>query len=219
MQTAKSLTWAAVSVVLLSGCVTPYQPMGFAGGYRDTEVAPGIIRIEVRGNAFTSVQTLESYFHRRASAICHPHKYDWRLDSGATRDPSSFVIKPGYGRSTVVTERPGAAKGWVTGAIMCTDEAPGASTQAATPAASAEAGVLVIDVVSGKVANIPEDVARSQVATSHRLALVTGGKVEAVSPEGSRVQVDVEKAGDALSLGYRLLSGAELEAEAGAAAR
>jgi hypothetical protein len=111
------------------------------------------------------------------------------------------------------------AKGWVTGFITCLDEAPVVEKRAATPAALAKAGVLVIDVVSGKVATVPADSVGVQVATSHRLALVTGGKVEAVSPEGSRVRVDVEKAGAALSLGYRLLSGAELAAEAEAAAR
>lgn len=227
---------------LVVGCATPYQRMGFAGGFRDTEVAPGVIKIEVRGNAFTPVETLEDYFHRRAKAICKPFKYDWRMDSGSSSGPSTFIASPGGGRSTVITEQPGARKGWVTGVIACATNPPparavaktrtapapasavapvtppAADPTAATAPASAPAEVQVIDVLTGRVATVPEDSVRGQVSKSRRLALVTKGKVEALTPEGHRVQVEVAKVGAARTLGYRLLSGAELTAESEAAA-
>jgi hypothetical protein len=44
-------------VLLLSGCVTPYQPNGFAGGYTDFETQPGIYYVSFQGNGYTSKET------------------------------------------------------------------------------------------------------------------------------------------------------------------
>ena len=41
-------------VLLLSGCVTPYQPKGFAGGYTDFETQPGIYYVSFQGNGSNS---------------------------------------------------------------------------------------------------------------------------------------------------------------------
>ena len=214
--TARSLG-AVVALTILGGCYTPYQRMGFSGGYRDTEVAPGIIRIDVRGNAFTSLDTLEEYFHRRAAEICHPRKYDWRFDSGASRDPSTFVASKGLGGTVTVREQPGYSKGWVRGFVTCAGEAPKVASKQPPPKPKGPA-VQVIDVVSWRVANVPEDTVRDQIAKSRRLALVTDGHVEALTPEGHRVRVAVSKVSAARALGYRLLSGAELTEEDKAAA-
>jgi hypothetical protein len=164
--------------------------MGFSGGYRDTEVQPGVIRIEVRGNTFAGVDTLEEFIHRRAIELCRSRRYGWRLDPGS--------------------EPQAPAQGWVRGFITCTDTA-----QLAWP----ERFVQIIEVNSGKVAGVPEDTVQDQVLTSFRVALVRDGKVEAVTPEGLRVRVDVAKVEAALTLGYRLLSGAELSKEKKAPAR
>lgn len=213
---------AVIAGGLLAGCATPYQRMGFSGGYRDSEVSRGVYRIEVRGNAFTSVDTLEDYFHRRASAICRPHTYEWSFDSGTERGPSTFIANPGPGRSTVVTEQPGLMKGWVTGVVTCDGEPAAVAKRRSSRKEAAkrpeEVLIQVIDVESGKVANVPEDAVRGRISTSRRLALVTGGKVAAITPEGHRVNVDVGKVAAAKTLGYRLLSGAELAAESEASA-
>ncbi|WP_426755280.1 hypothetical protein [Myxococcus sp. Y35] len=215
MQNTKKLVGAAVIAGLVAGCSTPYQRMGFRGGYRDTEVAPGIVRIEVRGNAFTDVDTLENYFHQRAVAICRPRNYDWRLDSGTTRGPSS-VIANRYGNTLHVYQQPAPAKGWVTGVIACMD-GPQEPTLARTAVHGAKRFtsivVQVLDVTTGKLANARVDDVGDQVHASQRLVMVRDGKVDAITPEGHRVRVDAVKADAALSLGYRILSGAELAKE------
>ncbi|AGC43452.1 hypothetical protein MYSTI_02125 [Myxococcus stipitatus DSM 14675] len=200
-------TLAAVALLGAAACTTPYQRMGFAGGYRDSLAAPGINRIEVRGNAFTSIEQLEAYFHRRASEICNGNKYDWRMDSGASNDPSTWTARQ-VGRSVQVTETPGFRKGWVTGLVACEDRGMTVATKA-TQVPSDK--VQVIEVRSGRVAAVSADVAFSKVPSSSRFAFVTDGRVAAVTPEGHRVFVDVAKIEAAKTLGYRFLADSELE--------
>ena len=57
-------------ILLLSGCVTPYQPKGFAGGYTDFATQPGIYYVSFQGNGYTSKDTVIQYWHQRAAEIC-----------------------------------------------------------------------------------------------------------------------------------------------------
>ncbi|QSQ14040.1 hypothetical protein [Myxococcus landrumensis] len=191
----------------IAGCTTPYQRMGFAGGYRDSLAAPGVNRIEVRGNAFTGIEQLEAYFHRRASEICNGNKYDWRMDSGASNDPSTWTARR-IGSSVRITETPGFRKGWVTGLIACEDKG---MTVAAKSGHVPEDKMQVIEVGSGRIAAISADVAISKVPGSYRFAFVSDGKVAAMTPEGHRVLVDVANIDPAKALGYRFLGDAEIE--------
>ena len=195
------------SVVGLVGCTTPYQRMGFAGGYRDTMAAPGVYRVEVRGNVFTSIEQLENYFHRRAKEICRNQPYDWRMDSGATNDPSTWTARQ-VGNSVRVTETPGFRKGWVAGLVMC--EAAGNAAVAAKPALLPPDKMQVIDVETGQVAVVSADLAISKVPQSSRFAFVTDGKVDAITPEGNRVKVEAGEAQAIKAMGYRLLPDAEM---------
>jgi hypothetical protein len=113
----------------VSACTTPYAPMGPFGGYVDTEVAPGVHEIVVRGNGVTSIKTLEGYFHRRARELCDEERlpfYDFRLNASAERSPSSFTATPGWGGRVTVTESRGISRGVLVGVIQCMETNPGA---------------------------------------------------------------------------------------------
>ncbi len=216
MQNMMRLVGISVSAGMLLGCATPYQRMGLRGGYRDTEVAPGVVRIEVKGNAFTDVDTLENYFHQRAVAICRPRSYDWRLDSGTTRGPGS-VIANRYGNTLHVYQQPAPAKGWVRGVISCIDgpQQPTLSRTAVSDAQRATPFIVqLVDVTTGKRAAARVDHLGDQIHESQRFVIVRDERVDAISPEGHRVRVEAVKAEAALSLGYRILSGADLAKEA-----
>lgn len=215
MRNMKRIVGAAWAIGLAVGCSTPYQRMGIRGGYRDTEVAPGIVRIEVRGNAFTDLDTLEDYFHQRAVAICRPRNYDWRLDSGTTRGAGSIIANR-YGNTLHVYRQPPPAKGWVSGVISCMDGQQEATLPRTTKQGAkrpTSAVVQILDVTTGKLATARMDEVGEQIHASKRLVMVRDGKVEAVTPEGRRVWLAATKAEAALSLGYRILSGAELAKE------
>jgi hypothetical protein len=57
-------------LLVLSGCVTPYQPKGLTGGYTDFETQPGVYYVSFRGNGYTSRDTVIKYWHQRAAEIC-----------------------------------------------------------------------------------------------------------------------------------------------------
>ncbi|MBK8072879.1 MAG: hypothetical protein IPK34_13065 [Ramlibacter sp.] len=61
----------------LCACVTPYQPSGMTGGYRDSIVAPDTLRVSFGGNGYTSRETVQKYFYYRCAELTHQagHKY------------------------------------------------------------------------------------------------------------------------------------------------
>lgn len=68
--------WALSSVrtvlvgTLFMACATPYQAMGWTGGYDNVQVKPDVFFVEVKGNGYAGRTTLIGYFHRRAKALC-----------------------------------------------------------------------------------------------------------------------------------------------------
>lgn len=73
----------AFALLAYLGC-TPYARHSFLGGYSDYEVSPGIFRVEVRGNAFTSVERLAGYFQKRIREVCSDKGLDveaWVMDA------------------------------------------------------------------------------------------------------------------------------------------
>jgi len=95
-----------VSCAALAGCVmkpTPYQPMAYAGGYRDTHIHDNIYYVTFKGNAFLDTGTAVQYFHRRAKELCKEKGYtDYRVmsekdSSNYTATYASTMEKPTYG--------------------------------------------------------------------------------------------------------------------------
>lgn len=95
-------------LVLITGCTaTPYQKMGFTGGYEDTHIKENTYYVNVQTNAYTRQATAVQHFHRRAKELCFENGYeDYRIfnerdTSGAAGTSSggftSIVQKPGVG--------------------------------------------------------------------------------------------------------------------------
>lgn len=58
-----------VAAVLLASCATQYQRQGPTGGYTDTQIAPDVFRVTIRGNAFLSDEQAHRFAMRRAAEI------------------------------------------------------------------------------------------------------------------------------------------------------
>ena len=57
-------TWivgAIAAALLLSGCATKYQDMGFTGGVAAEQMTKDTFRIKSRGNAYTAGTTVQDY--------------------------------------------------------------------------------------------------------------------------------------------------------------
>ena len=87
--------------LFLVGCSsTPYQPMGFTGGYEDTHIKDNLYFVEVATNAYTSQSTAAQYFHRRAKEVCIENGYkDYKIQR--ERDTSTAFATGSYGGGSV----------------------------------------------------------------------------------------------------------------------
>lgn len=63
-------------VLIPIGCATPYKPKGAMGGFEEQALGNGKFHINVRGNGYTSVGTVEEYFYRRAEELTKENGYD-----------------------------------------------------------------------------------------------------------------------------------------------
>jgi len=94
-----------LSVVLvlgfLAGCsATPYQPMGFTGGYKDAHIRDNLYFVEISTNAYTSQSTAAQYMHRRAKDVCVENGYrDYKIEG--QRDTSTQFATGSYGSGSM----------------------------------------------------------------------------------------------------------------------
>src|SRR5262245_13639726 len=89
-----SLASSAILIcsTFLLACQTPYQPMGYRGGYQEVEIRPDIYQLEVRGNSHTTLTTISGYWHQRAREIC----------SAKSKVPQVLEVKSGSKPARVV---------------------------------------------------------------------------------------------------------------------
>ena len=52
-----------------TSCSTPYQSMGFTGGYTETQLSKNVWKVRTDGNAFTSQTVINNYALLRASEL------------------------------------------------------------------------------------------------------------------------------------------------------
>lgn len=87
--------------IFVSGCSsTPYQPMGFTGGYKDTHIKGNLYFVEISTNGYTDQTTAVQYFHRRAKEVCVENGYkDYKISG--ERDTSTQMAVGSYGGGSV----------------------------------------------------------------------------------------------------------------------
>ena len=85
---------------LTSGCATPYQPRGFAGGYTDAHLKDNLYHVTFEGNAFIDQSTAVRYLHRRAKELCLENGYkDYTVKD--PRDASTQMMMGSYGSGSI----------------------------------------------------------------------------------------------------------------------
>src|SRR5690606_4541529 len=90
--TGEEMRLVIAAALALVGCSTPYQQMGFRGGYRDRPMGGGRYLVEVRVNGYTSSGTALEYLHRRATELCGGANY---VVEDGTADASYGVVRTG----------------------------------------------------------------------------------------------------------------------------
>lgn len=92
----------AIVSFLLLGCSTPYQPMGFGGGYSDVQYDRNTIKVSFRGNAFISKDTVNNYLLYRCAETTTEHGYDYFIivDSNSDIKYSTYTTPGRYEEKT-----------------------------------------------------------------------------------------------------------------------
>ncbi len=82
------------------GCATPYQSMGFRGGYAESMAGPGQYVVRAKVNGFTSQGTAMAYAYQRSAELC-PGGFD--VIDGAQSMNTTYVARTFANGGTVTT--------------------------------------------------------------------------------------------------------------------
>ena len=66
-----------IIVVMLSGCSTPYQPLGRLGGYTEEKMHNNIYRVEFAGNASTKQEKVHDFLLYRCAELSNELGYNY----------------------------------------------------------------------------------------------------------------------------------------------
>jgi hypothetical protein len=77
--------------LLVGSCATPYQAVGFAGGYSDTQIGRNTFLVSFRGNAYTSAQQAYEFLLYRCAELMIQNDFDYFIVSDRSTDTSRQV--------------------------------------------------------------------------------------------------------------------------------
>ena len=90
-------------LLLLSGCATPYQEMGFSGGVSAAQMTDTTFRISGRGNGYTGSTVINDYVILKAAETTVQHGYThFVVVSAADASSSDTIVTGGTARTTFV---------------------------------------------------------------------------------------------------------------------
>jgi hypothetical protein len=93
-----------IALLLLVGCATPYQEMGYEGGFRSQHLSPDTFTVQFLGNGFTSQKQAAGFALLRASEITQKTGYRYFTilqDMNQTSVDYAQFSTPGYTHGTV----------------------------------------------------------------------------------------------------------------------
>lgn len=90
-------------LLLITGCATPYQEMGFAGGVSAQQMTDSTFRISARGNGYTNPTVVQDYVMLKAAETAQQHGYThFAVISAADASSSATIVTGGTARTTFV---------------------------------------------------------------------------------------------------------------------
>jgi hypothetical protein len=76
-------------IISITSCATPYQPYGITGGYKETPLAPDVVRVTVEGNGYTSRDRVQDFALLRASEMALQSGYPYFVVINERNDTST----------------------------------------------------------------------------------------------------------------------------------
>jgi hypothetical protein len=96
MKTRINYSAVIALTLIMASCATPYQSVGFVGGYSDTALAPDVYHISFRGNGYTSSERAQDFalLHAADMTLSHGFRY-FAIVNGANSTSVSSITLPG----------------------------------------------------------------------------------------------------------------------------
>lgn len=92
----RSLYFAALTAILVSGCATPYKQSGLMGGFTETQLDENVYKVSFRGNGYTSGERAEELALLRSADLTmrKGYKYFVLADSNSDSKIASSYTAP-----------------------------------------------------------------------------------------------------------------------------
>jgi hypothetical protein len=132
-----------LSIAMIAGCATSYQPSGFSGGFSEVQLDANVFRVSFIGNGYTSTEKAEEFALLRSAEITIKNNFTHFviINSRSRQDLSSYTTptnsyttanatrfgNSAYGTASTTTyggETTIIAKPNITNTIMCFGEKP-----------------------------------------------------------------------------------------------
>ena len=88
----KKLYLHVLALSILAGCATPYQPMGFLGGYSETQLDENVFQVSFDGNGFTSEERASEYCLLRSAELALQHGFSHFIIVDAARNAKRYTL-------------------------------------------------------------------------------------------------------------------------------
>ncbi len=79
------------SLILLTGCATKYQSVGFTGGYSETKLGENIFQVTFEGNGYTSTTRANDLALLRAAELTIENGYKFFIITNSITDSTNFA--------------------------------------------------------------------------------------------------------------------------------
>lgn len=95
-----------ILAIMIGGCATTYQRVGFTGGYSETQLGENVFQVSFRGNGYTSYQRASDFSLLRSAEVALENGYNYFIivdsekysKTGAYTTPTrSYTTGSAYG--------------------------------------------------------------------------------------------------------------------------
>ncbi|OGT05854.1 MAG: hypothetical protein A2103_03770 [Gammaproteobacteria bacterium GWF2_41_13] len=99
-------------VFILAACATPYQPMGYRGGYSNMQLSDDIYKVTFAGNGFSSREYVNDLLLYRCAELANENRYDYflMLNDSENKTESQYTTP-----STISSQSTGFSSGSFSG--------------------------------------------------------------------------------------------------------
>ena len=91
-----------ISILIISGCATKYQTVGFTGGYSETRLGNNIFNVSFKGNGYTSREKTADFTLLRSAELCLKNGFKYFIISNSEKHINLYTTPKSYDSSGTI---------------------------------------------------------------------------------------------------------------------